>query len=245
MAWNLPLPSAGGYNRHGLYNDCFLTGKTDTGTYKESSDDIAKQRAYASRNSATAPYGGETCEDIEKISRNSCEDIDREGKEFHLSYLNDAFSLNFINQWKDDKCFDDVERNMGYRIFVQSASAWRLISQGKSASITIVLQNVGWARVFNERKTEVVLTAGTTKYTVPMNGLRNRVFADGKPVSFTVTWNVPSNAPRATYEISVVSKDSSPALEGDQKYNLRFANDDSEWDESTGMVNLGISIRVL
>lgn len=197
MEWNLALPDPGDTSRHGLYNDCFMSSDTDVGTYSDNVDERETQRAFAALNSASAPYGGETCNGDKP--RTSCEDIQREGKEFHLSYFNNIYYKGFHDRWKTDLCYDDVRSEMGYRIYVQSASALAVANRGQTTEITIVFQNIGWSQIFNERKTEVLLSTDTTKYTLPINGLRNRVLADGQLESFTFQWDVPANAPTTEY----------------------------------------------
>ncbi|MFM9901029.1 MAG: DUF4874 domain-containing protein, partial [Polaromonas sp.] len=152
IGFRLPLdvqtwyPSATQQSRAGVHNDCFLGGSTDAGTYSNTG-----ARLYTQALSTHTAFGGETCDNAEVPLRITCPDILGEGALYHLAWLNANFALSFINAWKAGGCYEEVMRNMGYRLQLDALGVPPQAARGEALSLALDLRNTGWARLFSAR----------------------------------------------------------------------------------------------
>ena len=165
QAWSPRLPELAaaldGSFRVGFHNDCFLASDTDVGAYDDQPDVREAQRNYTDALGDLAPFGGETCnpaDDPDPRPRITCADILAEGARFNLTYLNDSYYRRlFHDNWLKQGCLDAVRGRMGYRFGLVRVSHPATVAQGGALSVSIVVRNVGWARLYNPRPVEVLL----------------------------------------------------------------------------------------
>lgn len=177
---NIPSLSGGAWeedglaSRMGLYNDGMLGSWTDYGTYGVT-DQTPEERPFSQWNRheeldfqdvlcRLTPNGGEVIVDNEY---NDFERALEDMKKMHVTYLNWDHDASVINKWRkatiqENGCFDGmdgrtyVERHLGYRLVLRDAALdydWR--EDVLTAQIT--LQNVGFAPVYREAETRLVL----------------------------------------------------------------------------------------
>ncbi|GLR17587.1 DUF4832 domain-containing protein [Portibacter lacus] len=238
-----PLSDLNAFNgsdlsRVGHHNDCFVASANDVGTYGNPS----VEKPYLEEETKYTPMGGETCGLAPPYS--DCEFATSELERFHWSYLNIDYHGSVLSAWKDQGCFDDVERRLGYRIKLVSAKLSPEINSKGSVSLELNLQNDGYANPYNYRSYEVVLeNKATGKSYRYLSKDDIREWPIGEVFSVNVEAGLPVDVELGAYEVYLSFPDGSPSLADELAYNIRLANDDI-WDENTGMHNLGLTLNV-
>jgi Domain of unknown function (DUF4832)/Domain of unknown function (DUF4874) len=239
--------------RIGMYNDCFMSSDTDVGTYDDDPVVRATQRAYVATRSAIVPFGGETCNaPPTNQQRRSCAAIRSEGAQFHLSYLNRTYYEGFLNQWQSEGCLDEIASKLGYRWVLKRASSPKLATRGASIQLSVALKNVGWARLYNARRLNVVLVprANTSGATISASAVWDpRALKPGDEQSVLFTVVVPANATVDTYDVLIAAPDASPTIANVASYAIRFANVDNaaqgqSWNAARGAFATGLAITL-
>ncbi len=238
-------PTPGQAPRVGMHNDCFLAGPSDSGTYQSQS-----QRDYAKALTSTAAFGAETCDGVETPLRSSCSDILSEGAQYHLTWLNVNYSPVFLNAWKSGGCYDQVAASMGYRLQLDGVSTPLGASPGTSALVSVDLRNVGWSRIYSDRKLKVVLRSGSASIVASASAdLRGLPAQATSSTTVQIAVPIPSGTPSGDYQVSLALPDSFASVAGDPRFAVRFANADDGakkqgWDASTATFATGAVIKV-
>lgn len=212
--------------RIGVHDDCFLASDTDVGTYSDDPVVRARQRRFVAKQSATTMFGGETCFP-EATARMACSDILREGATFHVVTLGRDWYTGFHDAWKAGGCFDKVERSLGYRLVLTTASAPAKVKRGAAFAVSVGVRNDGWSRLPNPRRLLVELVHRQTgaTYTV-VDGDARSVLPKTAATVFTRRAKLPADAPTGVYDVVVGAPDPAVLLAGDPRYAVRFANAD-------------------
>ena len=258
QVWAPKLPPMGaaldGAFRIGFHNDCFLASDTDVGTYDENADRRALQRQYSDAQGDLAPFGAETCnpaDDPAPRPRTACADILAEGARYNLTYLNDGYYRRlFHDNWRKQGCMAEVRRRMGYRFALVSVSHPATIAQGGALPISIVVRNLGWARLYNPRPVEILLRdrkSGAVRR-VRAQGADPRRWLPGAETSETLTVALPSDL-LGPQEVWLALPDAAPRLGDDARFAIRPANADDDamgqrWDARRGAFALGTIVDV-
>ncbi len=239
-------PQATQQSRAGLHNDCFLAGPTDSGTFEDPAS-----RDYAKALTTNTAYGGETCENAGTPIRNTCADILSEGAQYHLAWLNINYAPSVINAWKAGGCFDEVSRSMGYRLQLDQLSLPAAVARGSTATVSIDLSNIGWAKLFGERTLVVTLEHKTSKAQVLAKAGNLQALTPQATSSSRIDVNValPANAEPGDYEVLLSVPDIHFATAGNPDFAVRFANADNAtlgqlWDAAGAKLKTGASIKV-
>lgn len=248
--WAPEPPASGRLARLGLHNDCFLSSKTDVGTYADDKATREAERAYAAKLTRATLYGGETCDVGSGSERMTCADILAEGRRFHLTTLNGDYSPKFIKAWKTGGCFEEVRRSMGYRLALVSAEADDAVKRGGTFEATLKVANEGWARLYNPRPFRLVAThrASGRRFVIETGSdIRMAEPERATPKPFGFFWVAPKDAPTGVYDLAAALPDASASLGADPAYAVRFANGsgaDFGWDAKTGVYRLGLTVTV-
>ena len=236
-----PLPPSQAYTntslaRIGHHNDCFLSSNTDVGTYSN----VNTEYPYLDQETQFLPMGGETCAVFE--SRTNCTTAQFEMAKFNWSYLNLDYHPNVINGWQTGDCYQDIQKNLGYRFVLTSAILPQSVSLDNQLSVTINIENVGYAAPFNERYAYIVLK----------NLVTNDVFSimlDSDPrlwqdeVTITENLTLPDGIIPGNYDMYLHLPDAYESLANRPEYAIRFANN-NVWESSTGYNRLNHKIEV-
>lgn len=226
-----PLPPSQAYTntslaRIGHHNDCFLSSNTDVGTYTN----VNTEYPYLDQETRYVPMGGETCAVFE--SRTNCATAQFEMAKFHWSYLNLDYHPSVINGWQTGDCYQEIQKNLGYRFQLTSAVLPQSIPLNSQLSVTLHINNVGYAAPFNERNAYIVLknTATNQVFSIMMES-DPRNWQD----EFTVTENLslPEGIIPGTYDMYLHLPDIYESLANKPEYAIRFANN-NVWEASTG-----------
>ncbi len=239
--------------RIGMYNDCFMSSDTDVGTYDDNPTIRAQQRGYVAARSAIVPFGGETCNAAAAAQqRRSCSAILGEGAQFHMSYLNRTYYDAFHTQWQTEGCFDDVSRKLGYRWVLTKSNVPLTLVRGRTASASISIKNVGWARLYNPRALKLWLVAHSNPNATPIELTTShdpRALRPGEERSFLLNGAIAGGAATGVYDVFVAAPDAAAALATNARYSIRFANSDDAaksqaWDATRGAFKTGLTVTL-
>lgn len=226
----IPITTSTAYNgtinsRIGLHNDAFLSSNSDSGTFINSTTDYT----YLDAQSKYTMCGGES--NALFLTKQDCPVVFNWLTRFHYNYLNFGYHPDVINLWKNNGCYDEIQRRLGYRFEL-------VTSVLENGLITLNIKNVGFSNIFNTKKVNIIYKNITTNifYTFEVNTDVRKWNA-----GFTTQLLIPINTtlPDGNYttHISITEEGSNIA------YPIRFANEGT-WDSSRGINNLNQNITV-
>lgn len=240
----LALTSAQSYNgtniaRIGHHNDCFLASEDDNGTY----DDVTTQYPYLAKETKFVPMGGETC--ALNSPRTDCSTALAEMAKFHWSFLNLDYYPEVIDGFEQNNCFNDIQKKLGYRFELTSATFPQSVKIGEKLSITIKLKNQGFAVPFNKRKVYLVLKSNATNQVYPILMAANpRAWESPNEITLSEVLDLPSDLIRpANYKMYLYLPDNAASIAKRPEYAIRFANE-NVWEATTGYNNLNHTIAI-
>ena len=216
--------------RVGHHNDCLLSSADDVGTYDRGGMDRAGEVAYLAEETLHTVFGGETCADFEL---NDCAPALEELATLHTSYLNSGWHPDVMKKWARDGCLEDVQRRLGAHLVLHES---RIPAQGRAGDglqITLVLENEGFASLYNAREANIVLHSATGGTWRIATGLDPRTWKPSERQDLDVVIQLPDDIPPGTYSLHLHLADPSPALHDDARYAYRLASA-GIWDEATG-----------
>lgn len=218
--------------RVGFHNDCFLASVDDYGTYQN----VTIEKNYISNEALFVPTGGETCPPS-GIPTASCATADTEMALLKWTYLNLDWYGPVLNVWRNNSCFDDFERELGYRLLLKSASLKKEVVSDSSFELNLIMDNAGFAPVYNKKNTFLVFksTLGDTTYKKALSfDVRKVIPAVNYELNESVSL---SDIPAGQYELFLKIDDSHDTLSDRPEYAIQLANSDS-WHASEGLNDL-------
>ncbi len=227
--------------RVGSHQDCFLASEDDWGTWGRGGNPIAVDKAYVAENGRWAVVGGETCN--VNPPRSLCPTALTELEYLHFSNLDVDYEPAVVQGFRNGGCYDEINRRLGYRFELTSASYIGSTVRGGIVPITVNLRNVGYAAMFNARPVFAVLTKGGTRIATPL-AVDPRTWAPGK--SQTVYGLIPlsTSMPPGTYTLSLWLPDQSASIRNDARFAVQFANQ-GVWNGATGENVLAYDVVIL
>jgi hypothetical protein len=227
--------------RLGHHNDAFLYGASNMGTYR----DTAKQKPYIAQETLYVPIGGETdIEDAEQAATDASHDATvAEMSRLHWTFIQSGYSEVVTNRWREEGTFDELNRFMGYRYQLVSGTYSNEVAQGGKLSVNMQIRNAGYAPLYNERPTYIVLKNGASSFTLRLDSDPRTWLPNGVITTVNEQLTVPNSVPQGTYDLYLYMPDAYESLASDPRYAVRFANDDV-WDAETGMNDLHASVTV-
>lgn len=223
--------------RIGHHNDCFLAGGTDYGTYTN----ILADKDYISKEALYVPTGGETCPP--EGAYPGCSTGQTEMKLLKWTYLNLDWYQPVISAWKNAGCFNEFQRDLGYRLVLASARLPKQAVAGQDCRLEIVITNRGYAPLYNYKITSVVFR----------NAVSGEIFPRELPVDLrackpngllTISDTVKlTGIPPGDYDLYLKITDRSDNLKNRVEYSVRLANTNT-WDEAGGMNNLKHQVKI-
>lgn len=214
-----------GLTRIGHHNDCLLADATDMGTY--SLADVAANREFLYRESATVPFGGETCRKSPEFTR--CDLFLTSLSRLGATYLNGDYSPEVIAELVHQGCWKEIRLRLGYRIEIQKIELTREASQNFTGKI--VLANTGWAPFYTGR-TIVVRLRGKEGSVEVINTL----IVDQEQTGPGRSIEVPIKFKGVDLEdssLTLAIPDRSTDLSRNASYSIRIPNA-KRWDELNG-----------
>jgi hypothetical protein len=224
--------------RLGFMNDCFLASANDYGTY----EDVIADKTYISNEALFVPTGGETCPPAD-VPIASCNTAEKEMALLKWTYLNLDWYGPVLQEWRNNNCFTDFERRLGYRLSLASSSVKKEIALNGSLELNAVINNSGFAPVYNPKNAFLILksTANGTVY-------KKKLSFDVRKVAPRVTFELKesvslSEIPAGTYELLLKIEDSSSKLSERPEYAIRLANT-GLWEATTGFNKLSQTVII-
>ena len=249
----VPLDSAQAYSssaraRIGHHNDAFLNAWGNDGTYGRNGDgpdDDPILRNYIAQETLYVPNGGET-----NVEENPLASIVAqydttmaELRRYHWTFCGSQYAEEVTNVWRTNGTFAEMERMLGYRFQLVTATLPDVAETGREMRVQLRLRNVGCAPLYNERHAYIVLKNGNSEYRVQLASDPRRWLPNGAETTIDETLTLPDNMPEGTYQLYLFLPDVAETLASDPRYAVRFANT-NVWDATTGMNSLNASVLV-
>lgn len=123
-------------------------------------NDIEGDKDYLNQDNMFVPQGGETCN---PSAFSWCNIAPVDLARMHWSILNRDYHPTVLDGWKSEGCYDDVQRNLGYRFVLLNGEITNAVKPGGEFNINLTIANRGYASPFNPRNLEFVLRNKETK----------------------------------------------------------------------------------
>lgn len=224
--------------RVGFHNDCFLASVNDYGTYQN----VTIEKNYISQEALFVPTGGETCPP-NGIPTASCATADTEMSLLKWTYLNLDYYGPVLNVWRNNSCFTDFQKELGYRIVLKSASLKNEAIANGSFELNTVIDNVGFAPVYNTKNTFLVFRSVSdgTIY-------KKELVFDIRKVLPVVDYDLKesvslSGIPSGKYELLLKIEDAYETLSDRPEYSIQLANKNT-WESSEGLNDLQHTLTI-
>ncbi|MEO6177328.1 MAG: DUF4832 domain-containing protein [Flavobacterium circumlabens] len=224
--------------RLGFHNDCFMASVDDYGTYIN----VTAEKTYISNEALFVPTGGETCPPTD-VPVASCSIAEKEMTMLKWTYLNLDYYGPVLQEWRNNNCFTDFERKLGYRLALASSSIKKEAALNGTLEFNALLNNSGFAPIYNSKNTFLILraTSGGTVYKKKLNFDVRKVVPK---VNYDLKESVAlSGIPAGTYELLLKIEDNSSKLADRPDYSVRLANT-GVWEAATGFNKLSQTVII-
>tara|TARA_R110001606_G_scaffold399277_1_gene583350 strand:+ start:8719 stop:10086 length:1368 start_codon:yes stop_codon:yes gene_type:complete len=224
--------------RVGFHNDCFLASVDDYGTY----NDVVIEKNYINREALFVPTGGETCPPS-GIPTASCSTADTEMSLLRWTYLNLDYYGPVLNVWRNNGCFEDFQKELGYRLVLKSAELQKEVAVNSSFELNAVIDNIGFAPIYSVKNSFLVFKSTTdgTLYKKALNFDIRKVIPE---VNYELqeTVNI-SDIPPGSYELHLKIEDRSAKLADRVEYAIQLANSGT-WDGENALNSLSHTLII-
>lgn len=205
------------------HNDCFGASAEDWGTF----DNESRDRDFWKADSRYTIMGGETCNVSDYCT---CTASLKDMKSYHWTYLNSGYNSSVLSRWEKSGCMDEIEDRLGYRLVMKEALYSKNPQAGKDFSISMTLENKGFAAPMNPRKAYLVFVDG--------NGERTEFLLASDPL----TWHSGIHNVGARFTLPSAKGTfylwlPDPLLKDRPEYSIALANKDV-FDSKTGLNKL-------
>jgi hypothetical protein len=224
--------------RVGHHNDCFMASSDDYGTYTN----VEADKNYISKEGLFVPTGGETCPP--QNGGTSCATATSTMKLLRWTYLNLDWYKPTIDAWKASGCFEELQRNLGYRLTLKTAKFPNQVAVNEDLKININIGNVGYAPLYNYKSTHLVLKNNITG---EMQEIDLTVdLRECKPgAEFNIDKTIKTTGIAVgTYKLYLKIADKSENLRNKMGYSIRLANSNVWEEENGGMNNLNHNLKI-
>ncbi len=230
---NLPIA------RIAHHDDAFLAGPYDEGTYPI--DDSAVVKRYLAQDTKFTIMGGET--DL-KSAQSTCSNAVKEMRRFHWTFLNRDYIQSVLEEWKNQGCFPEIQRKLGYRFRLLSANIQNQSKPGGEVNLKLKLLNDGWANPTNPRNVEIILKNKNNgkQYYVSLEG-DMRLWPIHDTINLNIKAGLPKNLEPGDYDFYLNLPDGDTRLMNRPEYSIRLANV-GLWDSVSGYNNLNATLNV-
>ena len=206
------------------HNDCFGADATDMGTFT-----TMAEREFWKKESRYLLMGGETCQ---MSYHCTCKRTLEDCKSYHWTYTSGP--SNISQRWKEEGCYDEIEKRLGYRITLTDIHNTPKAAPGQDFRVVLELKNTGFAAPMNPRDVELVFVDGKGKKTVyELNDVDPRYWFAGDKVTIDRTIMIPEDA-TGSCTLYLNLPDPEFALRNNPLFSIRLANAEYMWDEKTG-----------
>ncbi len=225
--------------RIGHFNDCFLASSTDYGTYVNPTTEYP----YLIQETKFLPMGGETC--ALNSPRTDCASALLEMARFHWSFLNLDYYPGVIDGFTTDNCFSEVQKKLGYRFELTTATLPQAISLGTTLPVTLKIKNQGYASLYNERNAYIILKNLATNqiYSILLS-TDPRTWLGTNEIIITENLTLPANITAGNYKMYLNLPDSDATLSSKPEFSVQIANQ-NVWESATGYNSLNHTLSIV
>ena len=212
-------------SRLAAFNDCFVASSSDQGTF-----DGSATREFWKNDTKYVFMGGETC----ALSNYClCDNTIKDMEEYHWTYINSEYNTQVISKWRQGGCLDEIERRLGYRLYVKDVFHTPEAAAGEDFRIALRIVNTGFSAPINPRGVELILVDGNGNKTVyAQDDVDPRYWFAGESHILDKTIKLPADASgKCTLYLNL--PDPEVTLHDNPLFSIRLAND-GLWDETTG-----------
>jgi hypothetical protein len=215
------------------------------GTYSTNKTKRTAQKALIAQETLYVPLGGETdITDADQAEEQaSYAATTAEMSTMHWTFIKNSYSETVTNMWRENHTFDTLNKYMGYRYQLLSATLPDKAKAGDKMTVKLQIKNTGYAPLYNERPVYLVLKNSSKTYSLALQTDPRRWLPNGAVTTVEEQVTLPSSVKNGTYQFYLFMPDAYASLAGDSRYSVRFANT-GVWEESTGMNKLNASIVV-
>lgn len=215
--------------RLGHFNDCFLAGSTDMGTYY----DKTAEYPYLQQDTKWVPMGGESC--ALASPRTDCPVTLSELAMFHWTFLNSGYHQGVVTGWQNQNCYNTIAKNLGYRYSIVKGQFSDSTQPGNSFHLKLSIANTGYAAAISQRGVEVIFRSVTNPATKFVFNIADdpRLWLAGDTALIDRIISIPSNVPQGKYEVLLNFPDMESSLRSRPEYSIRLANQNT-WEAATG-----------
>lgn len=231
--------------RMGCHNDAFLNNYGNDGTYAgDDKDDDPQVRQYVADETLYVPNGGETNVESNSLAKKVYTKAPDEMSRYHWSFCGSSYATQVTKRWRESGLFDTLNIHMGYRYNLLQAQFSDEVAPGGQMSVTIRLQNVGYAPLYNERTVWLVLlNAQDSVYKIPLQTDPRRWLPNGEKTTIDEQVDIPTDMRAGTYHLYLWLPDKYESIAADPRYAVRMANVNI-WDETTGWNDLQADVTI-
>lgn len=239
-----PISSSEAYTaaekaRVGHHNDCFLSNATDYGTYTN----VATEKQYISNEALYVPTGGETCPPTDGFDPN-CTTSGNEMKLLKWTYLNLDWYPATIAAWKNSGCFDEFQRNLGYRLALAKGNFAAEATVNSTYKAAFSITNKGYAPLYHKKNATLVLKNMTTgQYYDKALAVDLRTCKPAGTLEINEDISL-SGLPAGTYNLYLRIADKSESLKDRIEYAVQLANKEVWAAEHGGINNLKHTLTI-
>ena len=232
------------FARTGHHNDCFLSSPDDWATYKYTPTEYI----YLRDDTKYVVMGGETCNYTQHPTpdpnRLKCETALTELERFHWSFLNLDWYKPTLQRWRESGCFTEIEQRLGYRFTLLSGKFSNRVKPGDDFTISLQLENKGFAAPYNPRDVELILRH-TSKGSIQRFKLSDdpRFWLPGETHTISHSIRIPQCFRGGNYELLLNLPDPEPTLHDRPEYAIRLTNI-GVWEPETGYNKLNHTLVV-
>ena len=166
-----------------------------------------------------------------------------EMRSMHYSYLNAAYNTDVNNDWDSSGCLYNIKRKLGYRLVLRKAILPIEVNKKNVLSIDFVIDNIGYASLYNPRPVKIVLQNKVTKQIVEVTLKANPQFWFSGSHHIKEQLQLPGNVIPGSYQLYLYLPDANVLLSKRFEYCVHLSNENM-WEEATGYNNLQHTILV-
>jgi hypothetical protein len=205
-------------SRLGMHDDALLADESDRGTYDDPDYSRSEELQWMEEQLELGVNGGE----MSRVSGYTQATIaDQILRKMNISYLNGQFNEDVLNQWKSQtlngkSAYDQIEKHLGYRLFVEKAELPSFIETGKNFYYKMKLNNSGYAAIQDEYFAYLVIKDSKDKYTFPLTSWELHQITSGTSVTNLGKVQWPKNLTSDIVQIGITI--TSKGLDTDSEY---------------------------
>ena len=229
-------------NRLAFYNDAFLYGGEDMGTFHETwQRDMWKQQGAYLINGGEAPYSSKSPSQMEGYTYNAVRSAIFDypysylhhdtGHHEHPGSTDPNHGSLLMRHWHEQGWMTDIKKWLGYRLWMENLKITGTnFSSGSTITVRLKIHNSGAAPVINERPMKLVLIHNGTPVILKDYCGEIRSVKSGTTETFTFDVTMPQSAVSGD-KLALWLPDKASGLRSRAEYSIRLANSDVTWSD--------------